>query len=616
MDTLRTEHDINELKLQSLKAEVEKAVSPEPQLDATAGSHHATTGGAGAGGGSKVNIPIMDGQAQSSTTATATSSTTPTQSKQPSRSPVDLASQLFSRNKGKSSSKSKNKKSNSKGRTPPNGAATGNNNATQIDSLKSQVMKTQDDEMKLVSSAIGIKPDGDGQPLAEDGQDDVLDLADQLLAQLDAAKQEQSTLSHQSNGNDAAGRQPGIASGTASATTTAPTGLAAPTPINKADANLTSQNLTDQNDSSAVVEGGSDLLQAPSRQSVISSSNSAISSTSTAAAPPVTTTTSSSSRSRHSSSSSAPKPTSFGAKLKQALSPNSHRDRDDVSPSNITTGSTAESGGDVSPEPSTSTSPFSAQTFKNRHALRKEKKKQKEEAMRQEAQAEVEAERANGGVNNRYDAADLEKQGIDAICRSWNLELVEMEPDGHCMYSAIADQLTSKKVSIDKEKKMSKKERKEEKWDYSIVRKIAADYMRNHMDDFLPYLPAEDVEGQGEGLLSPEGYMKHCDNVENTSEWGSQTEVSWTLTCSRIVRFKHLNCFDVVHQLLALSKALELPIWVIQSRSPTVKIGTEEAYGKKKSPLMVTYHRVQYGLGEHYNSARVMPRESGMVYLG
>lgn len=69
-------------------------------------------------------------------------------------------------------------------------------------------------------------------------------------------------------------------------------------------------------------------------------------------------------------------------------------------------------------------------------------------------------------------------------------------------------------------------------------------------------------------------------------------------------------------KLLALSKALELPIWVIQSRSPTVKIGTEEPYAKKKSPLMVTYHRVQYGLGEHYNSARVLPRESGMVYLG
>lgn len=128
--------------------------------------------------------------------------------------------------------------------------------------------------------------------------------------------------------------------------------------------------------------------------------------------------------------------------------------------------------------------------------------------MRAEAEAEVEAERARGGP----DPAELEKRGIDSIMRSWNLELVEMEPDGHCMYSAVADQLVSKKV--------------DKKANYTTVRKIAADYMRKHMDDFLPYLPAEDVEGQGEGLLTPEGYMKHCDNVENTAEWGSQTEVS------------------------------------------------------------------------------------------
>lgn len=37
-------------------------------------------------------------------------------------------------------------------------------------------------------------------------------------------------------------------------------------------------------------------------------------------------------------------------------------------------------------------------------------------------------------------------------------------------------------------------------------------------------------------------------------------------------------------QLLALSKALQMPIWVIQSRSPVVKIGQTEPYAKK-SPL-------------------------------
>lgn len=525
MDTLRTEHEVNELKLQSLKAEVEKAVSPEPQ----AGGSHASTSAGTAGRG--VNIPIMDGaQATSISNNDSISSTTkpPSTSSsapKPSRSPVDLASQLFSRNKGKSS-KSKNKKGSSspasKGRTPPNGVAASPNNAANIDSLKSEIAKTQDDEMKLVSSAIGINPDG--QPLAEEGHDDVLDLADQLLAQLDAKQSESASSQSQGPASTTVNHPAapsGIASGTASASHTAQAPLAAPQPINIADANLSAQSLSTQAPSAAnnnlAFDGSSSLAPASSRQS-INSSSSAISTASTTI-PPTT-----SSRSRHSSSSSAPKPSSFGAKLKQALSPNSHRD--DPSPVNIAEGDSPADGSTSVPT-QTSTSPFSAQTFKNRHALRKEKKKQKEDAMRAEAQAEVEAERANGGAGNRYDAADLERQGIESICRSWNLELVEMEPDGHCMYSAIADQLTSKKIVVDKEKKLTKKERKEEKWDYGIVRKVAADYMRKHMDDFLPYLPAEDVEGQGEGLLTPEGYMKHCDNVENTSEWGSQTEVGF-----------------------------------------------------------------------------------------
>ncbi len=101
---------------------------------------------------------------------------------------------------------------------------------------------------------------------------------------------------------------------------------------------------------------------------------------------------------------------------------------------------------------------------------------------------------------------------MDRLLRQMRLEIYEMEPDGHCMYSAVADQLNSHRIT--------------KKADYKVTRKAAAEYMRGHVDDFLPYLPAEDEEGGGEGLLSPEGYAKHCDNVEDSSVWGSHTEVS------------------------------------------------------------------------------------------
>lgn len=500
MDTVKAEHDINELKLQSLKAEVDKVQGGSPP--AAAG--------------------LADGSNSSTSAHPSTLSPPPSNVNgstgspvKPSRSPVDIASQLFSRNKSKSSSSKNKKKSSPRGRaTPPavpSPTTNGQQHSSEIGHLRQEIQNTQADEMKLVSSAIGINPDGNA--LTEEGHDEVLDLADQLLAQLDA--KEDITTPNQSGPSFS--NSTGIASGP---NTTSNVPLAAPQPINIADNNLNAQN----GGVMANMEGSSSLQHASSRQST-TSSTSAISSASTTI--PINA---SSSRSRHSSSSSAPKPTGFGAKLKHALSP--HRDDSPASSTSPNGGEASSSDTVTNSTGTTSTSPFSAQTFKNRHALRKEKKKQKEDAMRAEAQAEVEAERANGGVNNKYDAADMERINIDNICRSWNLELIEMEPDGHCMYSAIADQLTSKKITLG-DKKEKKKEK--EKWDYNNVRKIAADYMRSHMDDFLPYIPAEDIEGQGEGLLSPEGYLKHCDNVEKTSEWGSQTEVrNHTFTTSLI----------------------------------------------------------------------------------
>ena len=66
------------------------------------------------------------------------------------------------------------------------------------------------------------------------------------------------------------------------------------------------------------------------------------------------------------------------------------------------------------------------------------------------------------------------------------------------------------------------------------------------MDDFLPYLPAEDEEGQGEGLLSQEGYARHCNNVESTGEWGSETEVSHF--CPKVL-FRNLVKLTLTHKI-------------------------------------------------------------------
>ena len=39
---------------------------------------------------------------------------------------------------------------------------------------------------------------------------------------------------------------------------------------------------------------------------------------------------------------------------------------------------------------------------------------------------------------------------------------------------------------------------------YQTVRRAAADYMKTHPDEFIPFLPPEEIEGtEGDGVLSP-----------------------------------------------------------------------------------------------------------------
>lgn len=52
-----------------------------------------------------------------------------------------------------------------------------------------------------------------------------------------------------------------------------------------------------------------------------------------------------------------------------------------------------------------------------------------------------------------------------------------------------------------------------------------------------------------------------------------------------------------------MSRAYRTPIWVVQAGSPIVKVGEDE-FPEEGRPLMISYHRKMYGLGEHYNSLR------------
>ncbi|KAJ2057569.1 OTU protein, partial [Coemansia sp. S155-1] len=172
-----------------------------------------------------------------------------------------------------------------------------------------------------------------------------------------------------------------------------------------------------------------------------------------------------------------------------------------------------------------------------------------EELQRIQAEAEKEAE-------GMVDVAAIESSAIDRLVANDGLQVRSINADGHCLYSAFADQLCTYHA---------------QPASYPDMRRRAAEYMRAHRDDFMPFMAHDSGDP-----FSASDYDEHCDNVERSAEWGGHQEI------------------------MALSHALQLPVLVYQSGAPVLRIG-EDGYSAKE-PVRLSYHRHAYGLGEHYNS--------------
>ena len=211
-----------------------------------------------------------------------------------------------------------------------------------------------------------------------------------------------------------------------------------------------------------------------------------------------------------------------------------------------------------------------AQSSSSSISLQQERKAAEMEAQRLQAEEEL---KANGG---KPDEAQRERVALTDLCRALKVQMHEITPDGHCLYAAVADQLNILGKSPSK-------------LNYVDTRKATAEYMRKHADDFMPFISDSDehmagIENKEAGneshnMSQQEKYfLGYCSAIEKTAVWGGQPEI------------------------LALSRAYHTPIHVVQAGSPVVKVGTEEATGPEDLPVIISYHRHMYGLGEHYNS--------------
>ncbi|KAM0552489.1 hypothetical protein ACHAPJ_007817 [Fusarium lateritium] len=189
----------------------------------------------------------------------------------------------------------------------------------------------------------------------------------------------------------------------------------------------------------------------------------------------------------------------------------------------------------------------------------KKRNRQKERMARRAAEQEAAAQRAEEEASNMTNYRAKESEYMKTTFEKHGLVEKDIAPDGHCLFSAVADQLGQNDIPLASE------EQKEPA--YKTIRRVASNYMLEHGDDFAPFLE-EDLEG-------------YAHKMRDTAEWGGQLE------------------------LMALARQYKAEIRVVQD-GRMERIGEREGAESGKT-LWLAYYRHGYGLGEHYNSLRKAP---------
>ena len=194
----------------------------------------------------------------------------------------------------------------------------------------------------------------------------------------------------------------------------------------------------------------------------------------------------------------------------------------------------------------------------------RKRNRQKERLARRAAEQEAAILEAQKEAANQPDQRAVEKAALQKEFQARGLTEKVIRPDGHCLFSAVADQLSLAGIPLGPESDAELKEDQR----YRTVRKAAAGYIEAHPDDFVAWLeePLED----------------YVHKIRDTAEWGGHLE------------------------LLAISKTYNVEICVLQNGTPqTIEPGTDASSELEK--IWLAYYRHGFGLGEHYNSLRKSP---------
>ncbi|CAH2238832.1 jg6821 [Pararge aegeria aegeria] len=161
---------------------------------------------------------------------------------------------------------------------------------------------------------------------------------------------------------------------------------------------------------------------------------------------------------------------------------------------------------------------------------------------------------------NLHGPRNIENQEMSARLRERKLKVYSIPSDGDCLYRAVSHQLETKHNRIKS---------------VDDLRNDVAMNIRENKEEYMQFMCHPDT---GLNLTDVEFEM-YCNKITNTKEWGGHIEIR------------------------ALSNCLKCPITVIQAAGP---VAIEQGAEFSGPPLIITYHRYMFSLGEHYNSTELL----------
>lgn len=198
----------------------------------------------------------------------------------------------------------------------------------------------------------------------------------------------------------------------------------------------------------------------------------------------------------------------------------------------------------------------------------KKPNRQKARLARRAAEKEAAAEEAEKEAANLPNLREKEMKAMQEAYISRGLKEHEIRSDGHCLYAAVADQLGHSQIGLKPKIQINilsdEAQLKPAIAGYKITRQVAAAYISQNPEDFLPFLE--------------EPLDQYVMTIRDTGEWGGHLEI------------------------LALAKAYGVDINVLQGDGKVEKI--ECGIDKEPKALWLAYYHHSFGLGEHYNSLR------------